>query len=387
MDSVVEQEQPITLIIRGARVIDSAQQIDQVADIAVSGSQIVGIGDYREQAGATVIDARGAIASPGWIDLHAHVFTETGISGVQADRDAGVATGVTTVVDAGTAGAATWAAFRDNVINVATTRVLAYLNVSLRHLDGPRHGEWSNFAQAQTILLAEQEAAAGRCVGIKVLASQTHCGNLGITPVKLARQAARLSGTGLMVHIGNAPPVIEDVLELLDEGDIVTHCWHGKYGGLLGRDKKPLPAAWAAVERGVKFDIGHGSASFSFVTARHALEAGLPLHAISTDLHQGNLRGPVYDMGTTMAKFLHLGFELPEVIRLSTWSPAQLMQRADEVGSLQRGRTADITVFRVIEGEFSLTDSERRTETANRQLEVLYTVRNGQVVRQPTTEG
>lgn len=387
MDPIVGQKPPITLIIQGARVIDPAQQIDQIADIAVSGTQIVGIGNYPDGAGATVIDARGAIASPGWIDLHAHVFTETGISGVQADRDAGVATGVTTVVDAGTAGAATWAAFRDNVINVVTTRVLAYLNVSLRHLDGPRHGEWSNFAQAQTILLAEQEAAAGRCVGIKVLASQTHCGNLGITPVKLARQAARLSGTGLMVHIGNAPPVIEDVLELLDEGDIVTHCWHGKYGGLLGRDQKPLPATWAAVERGVKFDIGHGSASFSFLTARHALEAGLPLHAISTDLHQGNLRGPVYDMGTTMAKFLHLGFALPEVIRLSTWSPAQLMQRSADLGSLQHGRTADITVFRVIEGEFPLTDSERRTETANRQLEVLYTVRNGQVVRQPTTEG
>lgn len=384
MDSVVGQEQPITLIIRGARVIDPAQQIDQIADIAVSGSQLVGIGHYPDQAGATVIDASGAIASPGWIDLHAHVFTETGISGVQADRDAGVATGVTTVVDAGTAGAGNWGAFREGVINTATTRVLAYLNVSLRHIDGPRHGEWSNFAQAQTILLAEREAAAGCCVGIKVLASQTHCGNLGITPVKLARQAARLSGTGLMVHIGNAPPVIEDVLDLLGEGDIVTHCWHGKYGGLLGRDKKPLPATWAAVERGVKFDIGHGSASFSLVTARHALDAGLPLHAISTDLHQGNLHGPVYDMGTTMAKFLHLGFDLPEVIRLSTWSPAQLMQRSADLGSLHSGRTADITIFRVMEGEFPLTDSERRTETADRQLAVLYTVRNGQVVRQPT---
>lgn len=386
MDPGAGQEAPITLIIRGARVIDPAQQLDQIADLAVSGTKIAGIGHYPDQAGATVIDARGAIASPGWIDLHAHVFTETGLTGVQADRDAGVATGVTTVVDAGTAGAATWAAFREGVINTATTRVLAYLNISLRHIAGPRHGEWNNFAQAQTIPLAEREAAAGICLGIKVLASQIHCGNLGITPVKLARQAARLSGTGLMVHIGNAPPIIEDVLELLGEGDIVTHCWHGKYGGILGRDKKPLPATWAAVERGVNFDIGHGSASFSFVTARHALDAGLPLHAISTDLHQGNLHGPVYDMGTTMAKFLHLGFDLPEVIRLSTWSPAQLMQRSAELGSLHSGRTADITIFRVMTGEFPLTDSERRTETANRQLEVLYTVRNGQVVRQPTAE-
>ncbi|MFZ4659555.1 MAG: amidohydrolase/deacetylase family metallohydrolase [Caldilineaceae bacterium] len=380
--SMTAQATP-TLIIRGARVIDPAQQIDQVADIAVSGDKIVGIGHYPEPSGATIIDAAGCIASPGWIDLHAHVYAAPGINGVHADQEAGIATGVTTVVDAGTTGAGNWAAFRDEVINVAATRVLAFLNISLRPIEGPRHGEWSNFNQSQTIALAEREAAAGRCLGIKVLASQTHCGNLTITPVKLARQAARLSGTGLMVHIGNAPPVIEDVLELLAEGDIVTHCWHGKVGGLLGRNRKPLPATLAAVDRGVKFDIGHGSASFAFATARPALEAGLPLHAISTDLHQGCLRGPVYDMGTTMAKFLHLGLSLPEVIRLSTWSPAQLMGRADELGSLQNGCTADITIFRVIEGEFPLTDSERQTEIARQQLEVRYTVRAGQVVKQP----
>lgn len=381
---LVAHETP-TLLIRGARVIDPAQQIDQIADIAVSGDKVVGIGHYPAAIGATVIDATGCVASPGWIDLHAHVYAAAGINGVHADRDAGIATGVTTVVDAGTTGAGNWAAFREAVIDVATTRVLAYLNISLRPITGPRHGEWSNFNQGQTIALAEREAAAGCCLGIKVLASQTHCGNLGITPVKLARQAARLSGTGLMVHIGNAPPVIEDVLELLGEGDIVTHCWHGKVGGLLGRDRKPSAATLAAVARGVKFDIGHGSASFAFATARPALEAGLPLHAISTDLHQGCLHGPAYDMGTTMAKFLHLGLPLPEVIRLSTWSPAQLMGRADELGTLQSGRTADITIFRVIDGEFPLTDSERQTEIGRQQLEVYYTVRAGQVVKTPTT--
>lgn len=383
MDPSTAQSTPLTLIIRGARVIDPAQQLDQIADIAVSGAQVVGIGHYPDQPGATVINAAGCIASPGWIDLHAHVFSTHGLNGVHADHDAGIATGVTTVVDAGTAGAGTWAAFREEVINTASTRVLAYLNISLRPIAGPRHGDWSNFAQAQTIPLAEREAAAGCCLGIKVLASQIHCGNLGITPVKLARQAARLSGTGLMVHIGNAPPIIEDVLALLEEGDIVTHCWHGKYGGLLGRDRKPLAATWAAVERGVKFDIGHGSASFAFATARPALDAGLPLHAISTDLHQGNLHGPVYDLATTLAKFLHLGFSLPEVIRLSTWSPAQLIGRAHELGSLQPGRSADITLFRVVEGEFPLTDSERQTEIARQRLEVRYTVRAGQVVKEP----
>lgn len=386
MSPILATDSQYDLLFRQARVIDPAQGFDQVADVVVYNGKIAGIGDYQAATAQQTIDATGCVVSPGWIDLHAHVFVGGSKNGLSPDQEAGVATGVTTVVDAGSAGADDWAAFRQDVMEQATTRVLAFLNISTGRPEGPRHGHWQNFAQGRTIPLAAQEAADGYCLGIKVLASQTHCGNMGITPVKLARQAARLSGTRLMVHIGNAPPLIDDVLDLLDAGDIVTHCWHGKFGGLLGRDKKPLPAARAAVERGVKFDMGHGSASFAFDTARHALDAGLPLHAISTDLHRGCICGPVYDQGTTMAKCLHLGFSLPDVVRLSTASPADLMGRAASLGSLAEGRAADLTVFQVVEGEFTLTDSERKSEKATRQLEVLYTVRDGCVVKRPAHE-
>lgn len=368
------------LLIRGARVLDPSQVLDITADIAVVDGRIVGIGGYASASADETMDAAGAIASPGWIDLHAHVYSDGAVAGLDADREAGIATGVTTVVDAGSTGVANWQSFQETVMETARTRVLAFLNISLDTRAKPKHGDWANFSQRKTIRLAEKEAAAGRCLGIKVLASQTHCGNLGITPVKLARQAARLSGTGLMVHIGNAPPLIDEVLDLLEEGDIVTHCWHGKYGGLLGRDKKPIPAAWAAAERGVKFDIGHGSASFAFETGHRALDAGLPLHSISTDLHKGCINGPVYSQGRTMAKFLHLGLSLPEVIRLSTQSPAQLIGWDDRLGSLAVGREADITLFRVVEGDFEFTDSEGAKERATRDLEVLATVRAGRVV-------
>lgn len=374
---------PPDLVIRHARVIDPASGRDEVTDLAVSSGRIAGIGEFSDSGAARVIDATGLIASPGWIDLHAHVFSGASARGVHPDRQAGIETGVTTVVDAGTCGLYTWNTFREAVIDVATTRVLAFLNVSMVPTYAPKHGEWNNFSQGKTIALAEREASQGRCVGIKVLASQTHCGNLGIMPVELARQAARLSGTGLMVHIGNAPPVIDDVLALLGQGDIVTHCWHGKYGGLLGRDKKPLPETWAAVERGVKFDLGHGSASFSFETARRALDSGLPLHAISTDLHGGNVNGHVHDMATTMAKLLHVGLSLPDVIRLSTQSPAELLHREHELGSLAVGREADITLFRLVGADVELVDSERRMERATRRLQVDYTIRAGQVVREP----
>jgi dihydroorotase len=377
----VEKVAQYDLIIRGARVIDPAQSIDAVHDIAVKDGTIAGIGDYAADTATTVLDGNGMVASPGWIDLHVHVFEGAVKSGgVDADRDAGIHTGVTTVVDAGTSGAGTWPAFKELVVNRSTTRVLAFMNVSLMPAHGPRHGDWQNFSQGVTIKLAEQEAESGLCLGIKVLASQNHCGNLGLIPMQLAWQASRLSGTGLMVHLGEAPPIIQDVLNLMDDGDILTHCFKGTAGNLLGRDKKPIPETWAAVERGVKFDIGHGQSSFSFETCRYALDAGLPLHAISTDIHGGNLRGPVFDMATTMSKFLHLGFSLPEVIRLSTQSPAQLIYRDHEIGTLQPGREADITIFSVLNGEFDVVDSEKRHETAAQFLQVEHTIRAGKLV-------
>jgi dihydroorotase len=363
------------LLVKGAWVIDPAQGLNGVNDIAIDDGRIVSLGDHAADSAAQSIDGSGLFASPGWIDLHVHVFDAGVIPfGINADREAGIATGVTTVVDAGSAGADSWNDFCERIIKPAKTRVYAYLNVSASTKEGPIHGSWDNFNQGKTIPLAEH-------LGIKVLASQRHCGNLGITPMKLARQASRLSGTGLMVHLGEAPPIIEDVLSLMDEGDVLTHCWKGVYGGLLGRDKKPLPETWAAVERGVKFDIGHGSASFSFETARYALDAGLPLHAISTDLHRGNVNEPVYDMATTMTKFLHLGFDLPEVIRLCTLSPAQLIHREHEIGSLQAGRVADITLFHLAAGEFPVTDAERKREIATQKLVVDTTIRAGKVVQ------
>lgn len=373
------------LLVRGARVIDPAQGHDGVADVAIRDGKISGIGDFAADSATRVIEGDGLIASPGWIDIHVHVYKGAGTLGVDADRDAGIAKGVTTVVDTGSAGAMTWEGFREYVIERSVTRVLGYVNISLLRGPGPWHGDWQNFDQNLTIKTAEAEAAAGNCIGIKILASQRHVGNLGIIPLQLAWQASRMSNTRLMVHLGNPPPLITDILNMLGDGvgDVVTHCWHGKGQGLLDRNNKPIPEAWAAAERGLRFDIGHGQSSFAFETARYAMEAGLPLHSISTDIHQGNVKGPVYDMATTMAKFLHLGFSLPEVIRLSTISPAETIGRQDEIGSLKTGICADMTLFKVVDDDFSVTDSNKQSETAHQRLAVQYTVRAGQVVKEP----
>jgi dihydroorotase len=370
---------PYDLAIRGGWVIDPAQDLNGPADVVIRGDRIVAVGRVPG-ASRAVVDASQLFVSPGWIDLHVHVAHRLTRGSLDPDRDAGVAKGVTTVVDTGSCGAWNYDAFSTYVIRGAATRVVAFVNVSLPGLTvSPVHGAWEHFDQAQTV--ATVEGHPGEVVGVKVLASYLHCGAMDITPVELAVQAARLSGTRVMCHLGLGPPVIDEVLDHLEEGDIVTHCWHGKGpGSILDRAGRPIRAVRAAADRGVRFDIGHGLSSFSFTTARQAMAAGLPLHSISTDLHELNLRHPVRDLATTMAKFLHLGMSLRDVVAATTLGPASAIGWKREIGTLRPGACADVTVFRLREGPVEYSDASGHTELASVGLEPVATVRGGRLV-------
>jgi dihydroorotase len=214
--------------------------------------------------------------------------------------------------------------------------------------------------------------------GIKMLASITQVGDNGIEPIKIGRKLARLAGLPLMVHIGNAPPLLEDVLNLMDQGDIITHAFHGKPGGILDRKGQPIPEAVEARKRGVWFDVGHGSESFAYSTFKKAMAAGFGPDSISTDLHIRNIKGPVFNMATTMSKFLALGFSLEKVIDLSSHMPAVLAGIPG--GTLAAGSVADLTAFEVVDQEATLKDSEGVPMQVSRLLRPTLTVLGGEVV-------
>ena len=375
------REDSFDLIVAGGTVLDPYNDLNKIADIGITSGKIVKVADSLPRDGARrVIDAKGLYVTPGWIDLHTHVFMGTASNAIDADKDAGVYTGVTTLAEPGGFRGTEVDAFRRNIVDKSLTRVIGFVNVAAHRNepDIPMQGSWKLFDQEITIQAIEENRDILK--GVKVLASIVHAGNLGTTPTKLAVQAARETGTHVMAHIGKAPPVVQDTLSLLGPGDIVTHSLRGFPGGLFHANGKPVAEAWQALERGVRFDLGHGAASFAWEAARNAQKHNFPIHSLSTDIHTGNIHGPVWSYGRNMAKYLHLGYSLTEIVRMTTLGPAELIDEPKELGSLSPGSVADLTLFRVIDQKTTLTDSLGIQETADRDVQPAHCIRAGKVI-------
>ncbi len=320
------------------------------------------------------IDGDGAWISPGWIDLHAHVWR--GGTNISIDpSQCGVAHGVATIVDAGSAGEANFAGFREFIIDRATERIRAFLNLGSIGLVAC--GQVSELADLRSIDLdrtvACVEANRDVIIGIKVRASGTITGTWGIQALKIGKRIASVLKLPVMAHVGEPPPLFDEVLAELSAGDVVTHCFNGKPGGSLVEDEKLFALAERCASEGIRLDIGHGGASFSFRTAELAIQRGLLPFSISTDLHLRSLEGKVWDLATTMAKLLAVGMPLPKVIEAVTLNPATVVG-LPTTGRLDVGSPAEFTLFEVNDAELAVIDSMGVAATLPQVIEPRWTV-------------
>jgi dihydroorotase len=350
-----------TTLIRGGRLYDAEFHRFVAGDVLLADGRIAAIGRVEAPMGAEVLDVEGAHVAPGFIDSHVHVFSHPLFrhSRLAADR-IGVEQGVACVVDAGSSGAVTIDAFPRFVRETQRTVTYAFINIGSPGLPnlGGGHSSRPELLDLPGVVKAF-DRHGDWLLGVKVLASSSHTGAFGEQAVRMARKAAELVGRPLMLHIGNAPPVVDDVLDLLRPGDIVTHAYHGKVGGVLTRSERVLPAFRAAVERGVWVDIAHGRASFSFRTCAMALEQGMPVHSISSDLHDGNVDRYVVSLARTMSKMLALGLSVADVVRAVTATPARMLGLdARGFGVLAPGAPANVTVFDVRDERHEVEDAE-----------------------------
>jgi dihydroorotase len=370
------------LLIRGGTVIDPAQGIHGRRDVGIRAGRIAAVDEDLGAAGADrIIDATGLLVTPGLIDLHTHVFYRVAPSSVDPSPLA-AQSGTTTMVDCGSGGAATFEAFRHYVAATAACRVLAFLNISLVGTIATPECGYGRFVDANR---AFETAAANRdlVVGIKVRGSRLAFDeNNTVQPVHMAKAAARAANLPLMLHLGDPPPTVEQSIPLLDGGDFVTHAYKGQpVTRLVDHEMRAKPILREARGRGVLIDVGHGSGSFSWPVARALTEQGYWPDTISTDAHRNSLPPPIgADMPNVMSKFLHLGMPLADVIRASTIRPAQAIGWDDRIGSLEVGRTADVAVLALEEGEFTLSDSRRNPEIATRRLAARHTIVGGRLL-------
>jgi dihydroorotase len=367
------------LLIAGGHVIDPASGLSAIRDVGIAGGRVARVAPGLDPANARrVVDARGTIVAPGLVDLHVHVFDAVVPISIDADS-ACLARGTTTAVDGGSAGANTFAGFRKHVIARARTRVFALLNISKIGLaDGNEYSDLRFVDPALAVRIIEQHRDV--ILGVKVRLTPDIVGGQDLEVLRRAREAADAVKLPVMAHIGGGASPLERTLELLRPGDVVTHALHGRAGQILDAKGAVLPAVLDAQRRGIVMDIGHGSGNLSFAVAERAAAAGWFPDTISTDIHAGNVKGPVVDLPTTLSKFLLLGMPLEAVVRAATAAPAAALRIPGEPGTLREGAVADLCVLRRRDGEVTFTDSLRQTRVGQTRLEHVYTVRGGEVV-------
>ncbi|MDP6778306.1 MAG: amidohydrolase/deacetylase family metallohydrolase [Candidatus Latescibacteria bacterium] len=359
------------LVLKGGHVIDPKNEVDGVADVAIADGKIAAVGADLPDGANQSVDVSGLYVTPGLVDIHVHVY-----GGFRAwvfpDPNC-LPDGVTTVLDAGSPGWKDLETFRTTIVEGSITRVLALVNIVGAGMVGKPEQDTSE-------MVPEACAEAVRAhrefiLGVK----SAHFQGPGWESAGGAIEAARLSDTFVMVDFAEKPTrTYKELLERLGPGDMHTHMY-GRHNSLLDEDDKVNDYVWAARERGVIFDTGHGSGSFLFRNAKPALDQGFPPDTISTDLHQNSRLVPNATMLPTMSKYLNLGMPLQEIVLRSSSRPAELIGRPD-LGHLSVGSGADVAVFDLQEGDFGFVDTGRNRMDGTQRLVGQITLREGKVV-------
>ncbi len=372
-----------SLLIKGGRVLDPANRIDRIADIGIQDGKIAEIGSALQPGPETkVIDAKGCLVTAGLVDIHTHLFASALVPDAWAGDNSiypdgfSFRTGVTTMVDAGSAGARNFAHFRGTVIDRAKTRVFSFVNIA-------SHGMISDaLEQEANVFDADKTAAMAKehsdvVVGIK----SAHYWKPDWLSVDSALEAGEKSGLPIMVDFGyfrKERPYWELVGEKLRPGDFSTHCFRGPVP-VIDEAGYVYDYLFKARKRGVLFDLGHGAGSFLFRNAVTALAQGFPPDTISTDLHVLSMNRHLMDMPTTISKLLAAGMGLSEAIERSTSIPAKLIGHP-ELGTLAKGALADIAVWNLLEGDFGFTDSVNGLLRGKQRLMCEFTTLGGEIV-------
>lgn len=385
-----ENSTEYSIVIKGGHVIDPKNNIDEVLDVAIKDGTVVLVAKEIDAAQALqIVDAKGMYVTPGLIDIHGHVFFGTepdhylsnGFVAVPPDGFT-FRNGVTTIVDCGGAGWRNFPLFKKNIIENSKTRVLSFLNIVGNGMRGGAYEQDTSDMDAK-LTAGVARRYRSHIVGFKV----AHYEGEDWIPVDRAVKAGEMSDMPVIIDFGgddsHKPLSIKELFfDHLRPGDIYTHAFTelDRREPIVDVGTRELKAfVVKAQQRGIIFDVGFGGASFDFGQALPALKSGFYPNTLSTDLHIGSMNSAMKDLLNIMSRFVAMGMTVPDVIRASTWAPAQAIQR-EELGHLTEGAVADLAVFSMRKGEFGFWDRKGYKITGDKKFECEMTIREGRIV-------
>lgn len=369
------------LLLTGGKVLNPATKLNQILDVAVAGNRVAAIGAGLPRANAKkTLDVSGCYVTPGLIDFHVHSYWGVNPYGCNLDALC-LATGVTTTMDAGSAGPVNFLGFRKLVFEQSKTRMLGFVALA-------QHGVLNTPGELLNLGFADADGAAETvgnnrdiAIGIKVRLHKKSIGENSREALRLAIRAGEATKSPIMVHVGDTAIGMDEIAETLRPGDIITHCYTPQRPSIIDDAGKLLPQVRRAKERGVIFDVGHAGGHFDFNLVRRAMGEGIVPDVISSDLH-GRLSQPgfgvVGDLLTTLTKFLSLGLSFDEIISKCTVDAARVVGWQDRIGSLDVGREADIAVLQIVDEPTKLRDSVGGEMIYNRRIAAKWTIRAGE---------
>lgn len=390
----MEDLQKYDLLLKGGRVIDPANGIDGIFDIAISDEKIFRVGKDINAVAAKTVDLTGYIVTPGLIDCHCHIYPsfpqeQDKLYNINADAHM-LQAGIVTAIDAGTCGWRDFLHFKEQVIDCSEVRVLAMLNIAAGGM--MKMESEQNLAEFNRGVVAEiAKEYSDIIVAVKTAHFWTMCPFDDEHPawasVDAALEAAELCGKPVMVDFYpyEEQRTYQDLLKRLRKGDVHTHMYAQQFP-VLDENKHVGDFLFEARERGVLFDLGHGAGSFWFRNAVPAYRDGFGPDTLSSDLYMDNIHGSALNLLNIMSKYLCIGMPLNEVIARATMYPARNFGHP-ELGNLAAGSSADVAVLKLHEGSFSYTDCGNARLDGTKKLECLMTIRNGKIVFDPSGLG